>query len=831
MIPATSALAPSFTQKPLQVVATIPATTIRPAVSTTLGGKSAVGALRTTSYITQDGTGTKAHAMAGCAAHVIADFIDNADPDLRRLAPRECRIVSTTQPVFSWFQPFDRDITKPWTLTVRAQGSASERSYSSTTPRLLMTSRLAMGTYEWKVSYRTKGGVLNTSEYRRFAVDSASAISTIPDSDQIVAAATGKQRPRVLPAGSSFSGIASLAKAGDYAPAYVQMLAAADSILGAAPVPEPPLRVQSSFPSRPEYLNYITSVYKQAFGEHSRIEYLAYAWRFTGKTNYADAAVARLVNLASWSPVGMSGETSQSQANRQIYLALATGADLLWDRLSAQEKALIAASLRDRLSPVISSLARLDYAPYQTVIVTAAEYAARALLLSAGMPGFPESADWLKQVWDIYVTTLNTFGNDDGGTDGSVSYAWFDMYDLPGTLAASRIVANADLTSMPYVRNFGNYLIAMTAPNVQQINAFGDGIEIDTQYANNTFNSYRLYAALTRSPEHAWYWRQRAANYQSRQLIDPWHFMMLGVNSTPVVESAPARNHWLFDDLGITAFHSGVDRADRSSLFFRSSGFGSHVHSHADQNSFVLVSRGKPMLISGGYYPYYLSPHHATDGRATRYKNAITFDGGIGQAEPVAAPTKPGAPVPSFATTGQLINNYESASVSVVTGDATAAYRAYDSTKRKWNGLVTNAIRSAAYFRTEKVAVIYDWLTSDKARNWELNYNAVKPFAQSGSSQVVENDGSRICIDHYGIDASATQTTGFDVAPENGLPNQYQLRMRSKTASTQAAIVTVIREDCRTVQMNVTMTGTSANVTINADGVNFDQRKVSVLQH
>ena len=781
-------------------------------------------------YITQSGVGTNLRTLAGCTVHPTQDFIDTADPDLRRVAPRECRIVGTNQPIFSWFQPFDRDISKPWTLTLRAVSSRAETSYTALTPRMLNKVPLPAGTYEWKVAYSTKLGAVNISQYRRFAVDILSAASSIPDSDQVAAAVAVRQRPRVLPLGSTFSGIAAIAQSGEYAPAYVQMINFAGSSLATALPPEPALLVQSNFPSRTEYVSYLSGIGSQALAEHSRIRYLAYAWRFTGNTAYADAALAHLVNLAGWAPNGVTGQLIQSQANRQIYLALAEGADLLWDRLSETQQSVIASSLRDRLAQVLTALAALDYAPYQTMHVTAAEYAIQALLLAAGMPGFPESNDWLKKMWDIYVTTLSTFGNEDGGSAGSVAYAWFDMYDLPGSLATARIVAGADLTAIPYVRNAGSYLLAMTAPNMQQINAFGDGIENDAQYANYTYNGYRLYAAMTRAPEHAWYWRQRPANYQNRQLIDPMHFMMLGLNATAISTTTPTRNHWIFDDLGISAFHSSVSQSDRSSLFFRSSEFGSHVHSHADQNSFAFVSHGKPLLISGGYYPYYLSPHHATAGRATRYKNAVTFDGGIGQAEPTAAPSKPGAPVLSFAATGKLINNYESVAVSVVTGDATAAYRGYDATTRKWSSLLTNAVRSVAYFRTERVAVVYDWLTSVTPRYWELNYAALKPFAQSGPSQVVVNDTAQACIDHYGIDATAAPTTGFDITPENGAPNQHQLRMRAKLASTQAAIVTVIREDCRTMPVKVTFTGTLASVTVNADSVNFDQRKISVLQ-
>lgn len=769
-------------------------------------------------------------AIEGCAALPPSDFVDLSDPNLSRLAPRECKVVADSQPVFSWPQPSDRDTTKPWTLSIRAVGDVRETTVTVSVPRVLWKSRLPIGTYEWRVSYWSKLGVRNTSRLRQFAIEKTTNDPLVPDGAQIALTTLAKRHPRVLPRGSSFSEIAANAAAGEYAPAYAQMLTFAKDALGTSPQAEPALRTESSFASKSDYVAYLQQTKNVAYTERSKLQYLAFVWRLTGQGEYAEAAVQRLVNLAGWSPSGMTSQASQPQANREVFLALATGADLLWDQLDAGQRAAIAGALRARLTDVLASLSTLDFGPYQTLPLTAARYATQALLLSAGMPGFPESTDWLKQVWDIYVTTLSTFGGEDGGYDGSVSYAWFDMYDLPGTLAASRIIADADLTSLAYVRGVGTYLLAMTAPNIRLVNAFGDGVENDSQYANTTANAYRLYAALTRSPEHAWYWRQRQENYQNRQLIDPWHFMVLGLNPKPMTESAPTRNHWIFEDMGIAAFHSATDKADRSSIFFRSSSFGSYTHGHADQNSFVLVSRGKAMLVSGGYYPYYMSPHHAAVGRATRYKNAVTFDGGIGQSEPVAAPIKPGSPLLSMSTTGRLINSIESPTVSATTGDATAAYRGYDSAKRTWRPLLTNAIRSVAYFRSEQVTVIYDWLTSDAPRYWELNYNALKPFAVAGSGYVVENDGARVCIDHYGIDANGSLTTGFDVAPENGLPNQYQLRMRAKTASTTVVVVTVLREDCRILPIAVKFDGTAADVTVNADSAKFDKRAIAVLQ-
>jgi hypothetical protein len=61
-------------------------------------------------------------------------------------------------------------------------------------------------------------------------------------------------------------------------------------------------------------------------------------------------------------------------------------------------------------------------------------------------------------------------------------------------------------------------------------------------------------------------------------------------------------------------------------LEFRSSGFGSYAHAHADQNTFNLSAFGDHMLIDTGHYSAYGSDHHFGWTNQTKAHNNILVD-------------------------------------------------------------------------------------------------------------------------------------------------------------------------------------------------------------
>lgn len=776
-----------------------------------------------------DGSGVPGTYAPGCMPTLYSDFIDTLTWNVRHVEPRDCAILKVSTPVFAWKQPFDGDLSVPYTFELRNAAGGLVASKVTSTPRLLLTdTTLTPGNYTWTVSYRNKSGKTNKSASRRFNVSSASAGVTIPSGASIVELARSKPHPRALPSGASFSAIADAALDGEYNASFNAFMKAAATFRAETPPTPPADLTRADFASDLEYNNWTQQLARAAEREHKAIETLGYAAKFSGDTAYALAGVTRLVNLAAWPTRGATSEAVQDQANREIYVALAIGLDIFDGRLTSPQALAVALALKDRVQQAYQKLASLDASPYQSHLLNSVKYIVTALSYAVGATGFAEAQDWLPKAWETWITTESTWGAD-GGFANSTAYGWWAGISLAETAATMRLITNTDLSRWPAVGRFGDNMLAFVAPSISLGSPFGDSAETNWLYEGNSWNAYRLYAAVTRSPDYEWYWRMTPSNINKPEALTALHYLMLGLKLPPVTPAAPAAKSWVFEDAGLVAMHSLTADPYRSSLYFRSSRFGSYSHSTADNNGFVFVSKGQPLFISGGYYPYYMSPHHALVGRATRFKNALTIDGGIGQAEPSPIPTAPGKPISSMDARGQLINFHDSGTWAVTSGDAAMAYRGYEAATGKWTPLLDNAVRTVAYNRTEKLAVIYDWATSSKARTWELNFQMLNAPVIQGSTLRAVAGNAQGCVDVYNAPGAFKVTKGFPIAPENGLPDEYQARYSVSRASTELVAVTVIREDCRSVPVNVTVNASSASVTVNgAAPLVMDRRAVTV---
>lgn len=808
------------------------ATTLNAATATSASIEKVDAGTGTKTATRLGGTGLTQVLAEACTPVVGGDFVDKALWHTRRLHPTDCAIVHTSTPQFSWSQPGDRDTTIPWTFTLRRLGTSEVvKSVQTTVPRLSMSSPLlTAGDYEWEVSYTTAGTPrVVRSNVRRFEV-AGSGLVTWPAGTALATRVAQKARPRLLPTGSNFVAILAAAATGEYKMAYTALVNTAIQAKTASALMEP-VSTRASYADEASYTASINTLKNNLALERRRIEAMGLMWRFTGDNTYATLGLTRLMGLAAWDPAGITSEGTSDQSNREIYLALAQGLDLYSSKLTAAQVTTIVTALKSRLAQARASMKAIDTYPYNPHPLNSLQYVVEALLYAVGSPGFSEANLWLAEAYEMFLNTATTFQTEDGGFGNGVSYGWYTMTRLPYTMAALRIMADLDMTPHPAIGQFGNFLVAFTAPKGSHMSSFGDEVHITDNYQRYAWESFRLYAALTRNPMYEWYWRAAPENVTKQSYPGAWPLMILGLGlggSTTGV--APSSASWFFSDAGIAAMHTNTADPLRSSLYFRSSRFGSFNHAHADQNSFTLVSNGKSLLISGGYYPYYMSPHHATVNRATRYKNALTFDGGIGQAEPVVAPVAPGRPIESMDARGRLINAFDNGSWAIASGDATLAYRGYDAGRRTWTPLLDNALRSVAYNRSAKVAVIYDWATSTaRTRRWELNFNAINPFTIESVTAKTVNGTASACINIYGPAGTYAATSGFAVAPETVNPSQHQLRYSVNTASNQLVSITVIREDCRSVPVTVNFNATTATVGINGVApLVFDRGTVTV---
>jgi hypothetical protein len=759
------------------------------------------------------GVGIPKNNAPGCTPAEYNDFIDAIPWDNRRLEPRDCAVLNVSRPVFYW--PLPKDLNGYMTFTLNKDGKFLYQT-KVTTPRFLYPGILTAATYQWTVQYQNTNGVKVTSALRRFSL--AGSLFKIPTGDEIRMLSMGKAHPRARPWGKKLDGtyglidfarIAELAKQGEYKASYQKSLDRANSLKNSTPPSEK-----------------IDTVYWYAGEELLNIETLSYLFYFTGSSTFQDLALKRLMNLASWDPKGVTGEATDVQANRAVILALGAGLDLLHSRLSSPEmdvhRKKVVNALRTRLKDVLDKYSNFDKSPYDSFLNTSTFYTTQALMHSVGTKDFPEAEAMLVKAWNNMIVQIGFFGgNADGGYGNGSAYGWYMLSYMAPMVATVRLIADVNLTRWPAVGGLVNNQIAFAPPYRWIRGQFGDGIE-DMRYYFAYNKEVRLMAAISGNWDYEWYWRMDPDVLTTKaEALNPTHYLLLGIQ---IPQAPPASyklpNSYLFQDAGYIAMHSNTMSPDRSSVFFRSSRYGSTSHTHADNNAFTLVSKGKDLLISAGYYhkPKYLSPHHSKV-RGTRFHNALTYNGGIGQAEPVAYPETPGAPALSADARGKLTNFVDNGTWVVATGDASLAYRGLiNSEKRTWRPLIDTAIRSVVYNRKKGVVVIYDWAAHSQPRGWELNFQPVS-FQLIGSDQKelkLLNDGASACLKVYGPPMSVSVSAGLPDLPQ-GERDYQTVRYGVKSQSKEFIAVTVIREGCGVDNVTVQFNSAKASISIGGD--------------
>jgi hypothetical protein len=249
--------------------------------------------------------------------------------------------------------------------------------------------------------------------------------------------------------------------------------------------------------------------------------------------------------------------------------------------------------------------------------------------------------------------------------------------------------------------------------------------------------------------------------------------------------------------------HSDLADRGRTSIYFKSSPYGSFNHSHADQNSFVIHAQGRVLAADSGYYDYYESPHWTNWYKQTRAHNAITFDGGQGQA------------IQRLDASGRVTHFETHEGYDVANGDATAAY----------GGALTRALRTIVYVRPGSL-LVYDLLESRVPRSWEWNLHALSSFQAASDGRVeVAVDGVRLCarpLDGAAMDFS--QREGFDTPPSGDYPRQWHGVWRVREKSSSAHFLFLLSVGCEQPETAVTQSGATVSVTLPGVRVSFDEQ-------
>jgi hypothetical protein len=301
---------------------------------------------------------------------------------------------------------------------------------------------------------------------------------------------------------------------------------------------------------------------------------------------------------------------------------------------------------------------------------------------------------------------------------------------------------------------------------------FGDGQELNLQELWARVG--KAYAAFAPSPLARWYAREMKGEDVSRLEI------LMAPKTESGGDTLPANieNAAFFPSIGWVAMHSSLADPLRTSVYFKSSPYGSYNHSHGDQNSFVVNDRGKRLLIASGYYDGYRTNHWNDWYKQTRSTNAITFDGGNGQ----------GLNERRFA--GAITGFATSRDFDFAVGRAEPAY----------GDALKLAQRSIAYLRPSTI-IVHDALASDTARTWEWNLHALNKMTPRADNRVaVANDDARLCVEMLAAPPVAfAQTDQFTAAPNDAKKaNEWHGTFATTRKSQKAEFVALLRvgSDC-----------------------------------
>ncbi len=718
-------------------------------------------------------------AHAACKAP--ADLFARADPLAAPVQPAACAELAQTPPAFTWPQPahaarYVLELAFP-------DGHVEQRG--SRWNAYLWDAPLTAGQYQWRVVVKSAEGVVRSAP-RSFTIRADATRFEVPTPDAAVRRASSTPHPRTW--AHEWSGLSQALRFERRAGLESLSTEAANHVHD----PE-----QSEPAASSTNANYEDTVTAQKHTLNA-----AFAGVARGNDVLADDAIRRLVAQSTWNTAGTLAEKRNDMANRTVAWTLALGYDWLHDRMSDSQRHAVLAALRTRTQAMVDDvLPRIARAPYDSHAQVSLTAIAAIAALTAG--DLPEAAEWLRETLPLAAVWTSAWGGEDGGyANGTAQMMWDDGSDLVPWLVL-RNAAGFDLARKAWVRNHGRFFAYFLPPG-QPAGVFGDGAEMPlTEVHARVAKAFDAFA-----PGPLLDWVAATAKGEDRARLE-----LLLAPSRESHEAALPRdtpNAAAFPSVGWVAMHSDLADPDRTSVYFKSSPYGSHNHSHADQNAFVIYDRGRRLAIASGYYDDYDTPHWKDWYKQTRAANAITYDGGQGQGDN-------GKRFAGAITRFETHGDYD-----IATGHAEAAY----------GGALALAERTLVYIRPD-VVLVYDRLAAPAPHHWEWNIHALHRMKAIDDTRVaIANADAHLCVHLLASpEVAFHQTDAFTAAPRgDDHPNQWHGTFATRAAHERAEFVTLlrVRSDCTNENTLPRRVGDGWDVDVNGHVVHLAADAVAV---
>lgn len=548
-----------------------------------------------------------------------ADWAQSADVLVVRPTPALGEVQAQNPPGFTWARhpsgaaQYQIEITLAGAAPVTA---VVDRNW------YLPTRALANGSYSWRV--RPLGST-DWSAARSFVLSAArSTIFEVPDNATLRSRIVGRGHPRSLP--PSFVPMASwsAARMAELEPFTSRMSNEVKLQITALPQLSDarwPVLIATPLTAA---MNSQQADIRNRINEASRqLQAAAVMWRLKRDPIYLAEALRKGDQMAALNPQGPTSYANQDQATREIAMALSKGVDVLAGDLDAARKAAWLAAIAARTNQIYANLAgdngRLDQFPFDSHANTSLVFL--VLISSLTLGDIADAQKWFDFSFRVYANNPSPWSGPEGGYANGTAYAEYTAGYLVSLWDPLSQATGVNFYAKPWASGFLDFATEFTPPGART-HVFGDAAE--TRPDPRVFHAF---ASRLWSPRAAWYVKNLGGTEDTLSLLQAPY--PLPVAGTALL--APPSNSAYYPSIGWTAMHSDLASPGRTSLYFKSSPYGSFNHSHGDQNAFVLSAAGQPLLVSAGWYDWYGSPYWLSWYHQSRAANAITFDGGTGQ--------------------------------------------------------------------------------------------------------------------------------------------------------------------------------------------------------
>ena len=438
----------------------------------------------------------------------------------------------------------------------------------------------------------------------------------------------------------------------------------------------------------------------------------------------------------------------------------------------------------------------------------------------------PEAETWFGMLYDTWLsrTPGGGFLADGAWPNGNMGYLHVNMELMADCFVLYRDLFNVNLFAHPWYVNCANALV-YTQPIHSAGDGFGDGCErweevnklradfayILSQEQENLLAAYYAYTLSGQDPKTTYSFSGTAfANYR----LGHRHKVLKEVLFDQVPQSA------VFPETGIVVMNTDVMNTPNN-LFvsFISSPFGVGSHGMAEQNSFNLSYKGKPIFYPTGYRVTTQDKHYLLAQKHSRAKNTITVNG------KTQAYSSHGY--------GWIARYLDGKDITYTLGDASNAYKQIDASAANW---ITVLNKTGAYkpehgfilsdeddpkvklFRRHlvllrpNILVVYDELKADKEVTWTFQLNGLARSNMKIDSKrqilVADTDNADAAVHIFGsteVGLSLTDTSyvkPFDwLNPQRGREakkfetNQYHGKAENRKKCNQMRFLAIIQLD------------------------------------